>query len=212
MAMLPKRTTLNIRDDLFFRLRWNILEPLEEVKIATGTYDQPIYVPLFGHPLADESFADPPISRIERLRHSESDYNDLEILIYSQEEWYKEPPTETIDNEDSPITLGQFITQTHAYLNTQVELIKRSKGKRIGEDYINENGVHVRSFIYGKSCLPPDTAIFFRRVCAQKIDQIVQVCVKLYAEGEIYDYTTDRFFAVQLQQSRRHEQGHKYIQ
>jgi hypothetical protein len=206
---MPKRTMLTdrVREDILYRLRWNVLATLDDIEIATGPLDQATYVPLFGHPLADESIANPPFSRIDRLCISEC----LDKVVYRyeipEEYWYKPPPATTINNEDgSPITLGQFVTKTHAYLNEHMEELKRVKGEIYGEVVRNEDGSFSRMIcVDSKPCLPPNIALFFDKVFAVQIDDIVQFSTRVYAEGQD-SRSTDQYFATRARQARRCEQ------
>lgn len=135
MATRLKRRMLadRIREDLLYRLRWNVVATLYNIEIAAGPYDQTTNVPLFGHPLADEPIADPPFSRIDEVYIGEC--LDKVVFCYEIEEEYryKPPPALTINNEDgNPITLGQFVTQTYAYLNVHIKELKKAKGEFYG--------------------------------------------------------------------------------
>jgi hypothetical protein len=113
MGTRPKRRMLNdrIRKNILCRLRWNVLATLDDVEITTGPHEQTTNVPLFGHPLADDSIADPPFSRIDEVYNAEC--LDRMAFYRQHEVPYKPLPALTINNEDgNPITLGQFVTNT----------------------------------------------------------------------------------------------------
>jgi hypothetical protein len=191
-----------IREDLLYRLRWNVLATLDNIEIATGPYDQTTNVPLFGHPLADEPIADPPFSRIDEVCIGEC----LVQMDYRYE--YKAPPALTINNEDgNPITLGQFVTETHAYLNVHMEELKKAKGLLYGKVVKNEDGSWT-STVSDKPYLPPNIAFFFSKVWAVQIGQIVRISTHVFAEGED-TRSTDQFWATQLRQAHSHERPHK---
>jgi hypothetical protein len=194
-----------IREDLLYRLRWNVLATLDNIEIATGPYDQTTNVPLFGHPLADESIADPPFSRIDEVCIAEC-LDKVVIRHEIPEEYrYKPPPALTINNEDgNPITLGQFVTQTHAYLNIHIEELKRAKGELYGKV---EEGTLNRSYS-DKPYLPPNIAFFFSKVSAVQIGQIVRISTHVFAEGQDFR-STDQFWATRLRQAHSHERPHK---
>jgi hypothetical protein len=210
MATRPKRRMLTdrIREDLLYRLRWNVLATLDNIEIATGSYDQTTNVPLFGHPLADEPIAVPPFSRIDEVYIAEClDKVDFRHEI-PEEYRYKPPPALTINNEDgNPITLGQFVTQTHAYLNVHIEELKKAKGELYGKVVTNEDGTWAR-VISDEPYLPPNIALFFSKVSAVQIGQIVQFSTHFFAEGE-NTHSTDQFWATQLRQAHSHERLHK---
>jgi hypothetical protein len=191
-----------IREDLLYRLRWNVFATLDDIEIATGPYDQTINVPLLGHPLADEPISDPPFSRIDEVCIAEC----LDQMDYRYE--YKAPPALTINNEDgNPITLRQFVTQTHAYLNVHIEELKMAKGLLYGKLVRNEDGSWTRS-ISDKPYLPPNIAFFFSKVSAVQIGQIVRISTHVFAEGQDFR-STDQFWATRLRQAHSHERPHK---
>jgi hypothetical protein len=210
MATRPKRYMLNdrIREDLLYRLRWNVFATLDDIEIATGPYDQTTNVPLLGHPLADKSIANPSFSRIDKVYIGEC-LDKVVVRHEIPEEYrYKPPPPMTINNEDgSPITLGQFVTQTHAYLNIHMKELKRVKGELYGELVKNEDGSWTRS-ISDKPYLPPNIAFFFSKVWAVQVGQIVQISTLVFAEGQDFR-STDQFWATRLRQAHSHERPHK---
>lgn len=205
MATRLKRIVLNdrIREDLLYRLRWNVFATLDEIEIRTGPCDQTTDVPLFGHHLANESIANPPLSRIDEVCIGEC--LDRVDMHYEEEKRYKPPPALTIDNEDgSPIALGQFVTEVHAYLNLHMEELKRAKGELYGRVSVAEDGTMVRT-ITDEPYLPPDIGFFFSRVSTIQIGQIVRLSTQVFAEGEHWR-TADQFWASQLILAQRREQ------
>ena len=133
MVSRPKRAMLNdrLREDLLYRLRWNVLAPLDDIKIRTGAGDPTTDVPLFDSHLANESIANPPISRIDEVY-----MGDLvtRAELRHETEWkLKQPTAPTINNEDdSPITLEQFVKELHAYMNLNMEILKQAKTELYG--------------------------------------------------------------------------------
>ena len=191
-----------VREDLLYRLRWNILTALDDIKIAIGPCDQTTNVPLFSHPLADESVANPPFTRIN-VCISEC-LNKVDIRM--EEYQYKPPPALIIDNEDGkPITLGQFVAQTHAYLNLYIEELKQAKGELYGKVSVNEDGIWTRT-ISDEPYLPPNIAFFFKRVFAVQIGQIVRFSTQCFAEGENF-LSTDQFWTTQSRLAHSREQN-----
>jgi hypothetical protein len=195
--MAPKRIdfTRRMRNDLLNRLRWNVLSPLDKVAIAVGPYEATTFVPLFGHPFANESIAYPPITRAELSS------DDCE----RKTDWdpYYEPPAHmTIDNKDrTPITLGQFVTQAHRYLNENIEELKRVKSEIYGERLKQEDGSTVIWVTEGKPYLPPDLPFFFSRVWAMGVGETVNIGVVVWVEGEL-GWTTEEFWDIQMKQVR----------
>jgi hypothetical protein len=199
--MRPNRHTLpGVRNDLLYRLCWDILTDLETIKITTGHNDQITNVLLFGHPLANESIANPPISRVDKLCIGEC--LEKYSFDYAPEEYrYRPPAAGTIINDDgSPITRGQFVTETYAYFKEHMEEVKKVKGELHGKDELKEDSTVRRVITYGQPYLPPDIVIYFHRIDAVCIDnsvsQILQISVTSLAEGEL-GFTSDKFWAMQ---------------
>jgi len=157
------------------------------------------------HPLADESLARPPLSRIDAVCIGPC-LTRLDMDLEADEEYrYKPPAALTINNEDgSAITLRQFVSEAHAYLNEHMDEIKKLKGEMYGKLEIRDDGTRVRTITYGQSYFPPDIALFFRRVHAVSIDEAVQISVDVFAEGE-FDWTTDEFWTIQRRQAKHCE-------
>ncbi|USP78067.1 hypothetical protein yc1106_05341 [Curvularia clavata] len=194
MTSRPKRSMLEVRNDLLYRLRWNVFGPLDEIEIRTGPWDQTTDVPLFGHPLAKESIAVPPVSRIDKLCIAEC----LDRVDYRMEEayQYKPPPPLTIHNEDgSAISIGQFVTEAHAYLNLHAEALKDAKGRLYGIPGETDPITGICTIV--DHYLPPSTRLFFKRVDAVQIGEINQFSVSVFAEGEMF-ITAEDFWDRQL--------------
>lgn len=175
-----------LRQDLLYRLRWDLSGTTEDIEIATGSYDQTVNMPLLGHPLADEPLFDPPLSCIEQVNVRDlTDKVDRDIY-YPKEQRYQPPAALKIDNEDgSPITLRQFVTQFHAYVDRNMEEIKRVKGELYGEPVTHADGTQGRVITAGRPVkLPDDIGIFFDKVMPVGRDGDVWLLVSLYAEGE----------------------------
>jgi hypothetical protein len=56
-----------VRQDLLWRLRWNLVDAAEDIEIATGPHDRIINMPLISHPLANEFLFDPPLNCIDQI-------------------------------------------------------------------------------------------------------------------------------------------------
>lgn len=205
--MVPQRHELSkrVRQDLLFRLRWDVLCAVDDVKIATGPNDHPSTIPLFGSSFADEALADPPIHRVHKVWMgdcmSKRDYD------YGPEEYRYQPPAPlTITNEDgSGITIGQFVRKVHVYLNENMEELKKVKGELYGREVIRADGSRGRDIIYGQPYLPPDIKLFFKRVHAVSVDEEVWISVDVWASGEM-GYSDEWFWGVQLKQAQWCEQ------
>src|SRR5690242_377954 len=60
-------TNMSIRQDLPSCLRWNIFGDLQDIEIVSGTneHGHEMRTPLFEHPMAAQSLARPPLSRVK---------------------------------------------------------------------------------------------------------------------------------------------------
>lgn len=195
-----------LRRDLLWRLRWNVLAPVDDIEIATGPPDQITDLPLRDHPLASESLADPPLSCIDEI--SIGDFTaklDREMAV--PKEWQFQPPaTLKINNEDgAPITLGQFVREVHEYVGCNMDGIKNVKAEMYGEPCTDADGNHGRINTFGRPTILPDRiGMYFKRVWASNVGGRVSVDVKLWTEGE-FGTTLEQFWATRLLQLRNYE-------
>jgi hypothetical protein len=203
----------SIREDLLYRLHWNLQAPFEEVTIAIGDpTDQATYVPLFGHPIATNSLANPPLSCIDELTirdFGEKQDRELELEDEPEEEefLYKPPPALKVWNKNGNfITLGQFVTEVHEYVSGNMEEILSVKGELFGELLTHADGSQMRVITEGRPVLlPSDIGVYFVRVRGGMRDGRVILDVTLFADGE-WDISMDRFWARQSSQALLHEQ------
>ena len=201
--MRPVRRDISgrIRQDLLFRLRWNLLTSLDNVEIAVGPPGQTTYVSLFSHVLASEPLARPPLSCIDSVWIA--DYMDRGTGAYDRPEGTPSPapPALTVSNEDgSPVTLGQFVTQVHAFLNQHMDEIKTSKSYSYGKAVMRDDGITSIEHVEGQAYLPEDIAFFFSHIYATSVDEAVHISVKVYADGESGRSAED-FWSVQSRQA-----------
>lgn len=146
---------------------------------------------MFNHSLAQEPISTPPIARADVLS------SDCGRKV-DRDPYYKPPAPMTINNEDdSPITLGQVVTQAHLYLNEHMEELKTVKGDLYGEIVKQEDGSTKRVVTYGKPYLPVNIAFLFSRVWAVGIGEVMKLGVAIFAEGE-FGESTDEFWATQF--------------
>jgi hypothetical protein len=159
MAMSLDR---RLRQDLLYRLRWDLSGTVEDIEIATGSYDRTVNMPFFGHPLADEFLFDPPLSCNEQVNIRDlTDKVDRDIY-YPKEERYQPPTALKIDNDDgSLITLRQFVTELHAYVHRNLEEIKRVKSELYGKPVTHADGTLGRVVTAGRPVKPPDDVRIF---------------------------------------------------
>jgi hypothetical protein len=154
-----------LRQDLLFRLRWDLSGAVEDIEIATGSYSQTVNMAFLGHPLADESLFDPPLSCIEQVNIRDLADKENRDIYYPKEQRYQPPAALKINNEDgSPITLQQFVTELHSYVQRNLEEIKKVKGEMYGEPVTHADGTQGRVITAGRPVkLPDDIRILFRQ-------------------------------------------------
>jgi hypothetical protein len=197
--------TRSLREDLLYRMRWDLSGAMEDIEIVTGSYDQTVNMAFLGHPLADESIFDSPLSCIEQITIRDfADLEDMQIY-YPKEERYQPPAALKINNENgSPITLRQFVTELHAYVDRNLEEIKRIKGVTYGEPVTHADGTQGRIITAGRPVkLPDDIRIFFNRGMPCDRDGSVHIIVSLFAEGE--RFWPNGFWAPRLTMIRVYE-------
>jgi hypothetical protein len=172
----------NIRMDLLYRLRWNLRADLHDIEIAVGVSDEEKLVSLFDHSSADESLALPGQSSLEVassecLMRYENSYDGS-----PEPDGYRPPPPLFIENEDGKsITLRQFVTEVHAY--------------------INENIAEIKKALRGYYTSSVEDKIFFRRVWASGTgDDNIRLCVSLIPGME--RTKMDDLWAAHLTQAR----------
>lgn len=189
---MTSRPNLGIRVDILRSLKWDIVQDINDISIATGTPEQTIFKPFLSHHIANESLFDPPRNRIDTIFIR--DFAALrDMQIHSPEEdRYKLPPSLKIENEDGkPITFRQFVTAFHAYAQRNLDELRRVKGLTYGELITHEDCSQERSTTYGRPVeLPQNTLILVKSVLAFKMDDgETRLRVMLLAKGE-FSYTT----------------------
>jgi len=180
-----------IREDLLYRLRWNLLAPLQDIEIAIGPKNEETLVLLFDHPCANTPISVPSLRRLEVMSDD---------IWRSHEAWHhgddspepdcacKPPPNLVIENADGrPITLGQFVTQAHPYLNEHMDKIKRA-------------------LTIFQNDLPEEKIFLFKRACSwgtRDPDVRLDVFLMLKRDEEFME----AHWARQLESARRFEDG-----
>ncbi|KAH4251062.1 hypothetical protein HBH70_232640 [Parastagonospora nodorum] len=186
---MPTSTDPCVRQDLLWRLRWDVSKPVE-AEISAGPYDQTTNVPILGHPLADELLFDPPLSCIEAVHISDFGDKEDRDIYYPKEERYQPPAPLKIENKNgNAITLYQFVTEVHAYVGRNMQELKKVKGEMYGEEVTRADGSRQRDIIFGQPAINRDDEVW--------------VTVKLYADGEA-SYPNG-FWAPRLLQVRDYE-------
>jgi hypothetical protein len=112
----------------------------------------------------------------------------------------------TIKNEiGSPITIGQFVSQVHEYVNENIDEVKNVKGRYYGKVETWEDGTSARVATYGQPYLPSDVAIFFSKVRATSVEDTVSMTISLFPAGEM-GRSTDAFWQIQIRQAHARKQ------
>ncbi|KAH3998549.1 hypothetical protein HBI56_205020 [Parastagonospora nodorum] len=110
-----------IRQEVLLKLRWSILGSLENISIQTGINEDGTEEcqPFLAHPLAMESLAIPPVSRLQLDATDIAEAKHFRLVSegYAYERL-------VIKNEDrSPITIKDFVTQAHHYLSQHKDVL-----------------------------------------------------------------------------------------
>jgi hypothetical protein len=101
---------------------------LHNIEIVVGAKDEEKTVLLFDHSLADEGISEPGLSRIEVNSRECLEKFYLSYDGSPEPDGYRPPPPLIIQNEDGKsITLGQFVTELHAYLNEHLAEVKKAQ-------------------------------------------------------------------------------------
>lgn len=172
-----------IRMDLLYRLRWDLLADLHDIKIAVGPENEESVVPLFDHSCVDEGIGEPSLSRIEVcsgecLQRYENSFDGS-----PEPDGYQPPPSLIIKAKDGEsVTLAQFVTEVHVYLNEYMDHIKTAM-RQMYTISVNER-------------------IFFRRVWATGTDHDVRLTVMLLPK--LNSASMEQHWASHLQYARKH--------
>lgn len=188
--MTSQRVDDRIRMDLLYRLRWNLLADLHNIEIVVGPENEKRTIPLFGHSSADADLGVPGLSRVEVNSRECREKFYLSYDGSPEPDGYRPPPSLIIENEDGgSITLGQFVTEVHAYLNVHLGEVK--KAMRV------------------MASMPwSETLLFFRRARAFRTDDgNIIVNVELMPHAEHTEFR-EILWAQQLKKAREYEQKH----
>jgi hypothetical protein len=192
-----------IRHDLLNRLRWDVLAPISSITILCAPYEENIYLPFFSHPAADVSLASPPLSRISAYSRDISMREDLDMEA-DEEDQYKGPANLSINNHDNPITMRQFVTEVHEYLNREdvMSVIKETKAIFYGTPRADGTG---RDCVYEHLVtLPEDVEFWFWLGLMSELDGVVTVALNLFLEGEMMR-TKKAFWALTVRKVKEYE-------
>jgi len=114
--------------DLLYRLRWNLLADLQNIEIVWGPAEEEIVIPFFDHSSADADLGVPILSSVEVKSRECDEKFRLSYDSEPEEDGYRPPSPLIIRNEDGgSITLRQFVTEVHAYLNEHRGEVKKAQ-------------------------------------------------------------------------------------
>jgi hypothetical protein len=189
----PQTSSLvqRLRQDLLYRLRWDLNRPVEEIEIelATDAQDQTVITPFLDHPLADEPLFDLLLLKCIDEIFIGDFANKLDRDFFAPEGWkYKPPASLKIDNASkggSPITFRQFVAEFHAYVGRNMEELKKAKEEVYGEPYTDADRTEGTKIVVGLPVkLREDVKILFDQMRPANRNGIVKLEVLLYAERE----------------------------
>lgn len=198
-----------LRADLLERLHWNVFGPLEDIQVRD---EDGSTRPLSGHRIASESLANPPLTHVEvniatcSEKHSrdETDTDDGR---------YQEPdPLVIHKDDDSPISLQDFVEQVHEFFNVHKDEIYRCEDeiyavpedlgggqKVVGVDTTDTSGFEdsATGHYYDSSGnIPEGSKFFFDDAQINQIDtDEYNIYVSLFVEGN-YGQSLDEFIAL----------------
>jgi hypothetical protein len=201
--------TDRLRQDLLYRLRWNIFGALHDIHVVEEPGNpNTALTPLMSHPIAFESLAHPPLAKVSiHIQCCE----EKSAADEHEDEWRYQPPAPIVINHEdgSPITLGEFVTQTHAYLNAHREQIFKCEDemyirpedvgdagdgmKVVGIGGPDDEGGDGDHFLRGGN-IPPSAKFCFDDVMLNEIDtDEIQIMVSVFVEGNCGE-TLEKFY------------------
>jgi hypothetical protein len=177
-----------IRMDLLYRLCWNLLADLHDVETVWGPKNEEKIIPFFEHSSADAEFGVPSVSRIEVKSRECDEKFQLSYDSEPEEDGYRPPPPLIVQNKDGGfVTLRQFVTKVHAYLNQHLDEVKKAQRVMAAEPW-------------------PETLLYFRRAWPHENDDgnvIVYIEMMPHAADAKF---RDILWAQQLKQAHEYEQ------
>jgi hypothetical protein len=179
----PKQTKC-----LLPRLRWPIFGNLSDIEVEIGMdeHGQPVRTQLFEHSIAAQPVSQPPASKLRMqsmdvLRITQSE--EFEVDTVNKDFKYKDLLIETEDG--SPITIGEFVAQTHEHLNEFKRIIIEFKCSLIHGTFDDERLARI-----GVS--KDDFKVYFDHILSDfKDENDMSCCLVTFAEGEYEDLTLE---------------------
>lgn len=176
------------RDQVFSRLRWDVFGNFIDIEVENESSAGELEISAFeGHPITTENATDPSVSRIE-VRIDVLEWKSAEDE--QEEEFRYQPPDPLIIEHEggSPITVGDFVTSVHAYLQeNKAEIIAAKLSELSGEEV--ELGDGWRATGVGTESEEPNavatTQFLFDGVVENNWDPSnLCLAVEIYAVGE----------------------------
>jgi hypothetical protein len=143
-------------------------------------------MPLSTHAHAEASLFEPPLSCIKQINIRDfTDKLDRDIE-YPEEQRCKPPIALKIDNEDgSPITVRKSIVEFQAYVQHNMQDLRRIKGEMCGELVKHADGIQGRIITHGRPVeLPEDIRFYFNRAMPYDRDDSIGMLISLHTEDE----------------------------
>lgn len=197
-----------LRYDLLDRLRWEVFGSLHDVHVKDNIEDT--LAPLAGHGIAVESLSNPPLSNISVYIDvcAEKEANDE----HDEEVRYHAPEPLVINKEvRSPISMYDFVSQVHAYLNANKDEIWKCEDERytgaeditdlgdglkavgifpgednrVWNDEVEEESTEV-DYFWRSGNIPEGSRVFFDHVMINEVDvDEYAIYVGLFVEGNM---------------------------
>jgi hypothetical protein len=174
----------HFKRDLLCRLRWNVFGDLAAVEVEDGLDDSGIErrSPLSSHTIATEPITSPPIYALEVCS---GDLNDL--ISNENDESPPETPM-TSQTSETPITILDFVTHAHAFLNQYEDGIRALRTHYADTSPERETGRLVHKHFYGFCVFCTETDIhpdfYFKDLWDHQNGDQVRVTLRTCASGE----------------------------
>lgn len=191
-----------IRQDLLSRLHWNIFGPLSEITVRDG----PTLALLAHHAIKSESIAIPPLSKV--TVHMDVCQEKYAMDEHDEEDRYQPPAPLVIEKPaGTPISIEDFVTHVHAFLNANKEEIFKCEDEfymlptRLddGTTFVgvdpDEFNLGDDSRFYRSGNIPANTRFFFDEARFNEVDEDeLEIYVVLFVDGNM-GTSFDEFWA-----------------
>jgi hypothetical protein len=164
------------------------------------------------HPIASESLANPPLTRLRVSLYDCEDKQSREYLSgYEEEECYQPPESTAIENADgSPITVKDFVIRVHDYINTNKKELIDVKTEIYQWGGIVDLGGGLRAVEVDPeravtTTLPENAKFFFQKVWyVQTYQECMRLHVAIWVVGEI-GTSEETFWAIRRKAASTHQ-------